>query len=107
MKKMNLFAAQVKQAVAGKDQEMLADLAAYPLYVGFPDGSISVKSREEFMALDAGKLFSEELLASVAEADGENLAPSEAGFVLSREKGTANIIFGLRDGKLAVSGINY
>lgn len=101
------FASRIKEAVAAKDQEMLAELAAYPLYIGFPDGSVSAESREEFMALDAGKLFSEELTASVAGADASALSPSEAGFILTKEKGEANIVFGLRNGRLAVSGINY
>ena len=43
---------------------------------------------------------------SVEAADLEQLSPSMAGFVLS-DGGKANIIFSVRDGKLAVSGINY
>lgn len=101
------FAALLKEAVAGKNQEMLADLTAYPVYIGFPDGGVSVESREDFMALDAEKLFAEELTESVAQADASALSPSEAGFVLAEEGGKANLIFGLRNGKLAVSGINY
>ena len=33
------FAEQIQTAVADKDLEALADLAAYPLYVGFADGT--------------------------------------------------------------------
>jgi len=46
-------------------------------------------------------------MTSIAQADETNLPPSRAGFVLTEEGGTENIIFGLRDGKLAISGINY
>lgn len=45
------FARQIKEAVAGKDLEGLAELAAYPLYIAFPDGGKSLESKEEFVAL--------------------------------------------------------
>ena len=45
-------------------------------------------------------------MASVAGADETKLSPSRAGFVLSDGKGDPNIIFGLRNGKLAISGMN-
>ena len=48
-----------------------------------------------------------ELMDSVAEADEKNLPPSRAGFILTKEAGGPNVIFGLRDGTLAVTGINY
>lgn len=44
---------------------------------------------------------------SIAAADETNLEPSMAGFVPTKESGAPNIIFGVRDGVLAVSGINY
>ena len=93
------FGRSVKEAVAEKDLETLADLAAYPLYIGFADGGVSVESREEMIAL--------EWMDSIAQADETALSPSMAGFVLSGEGGGGNLVFGLRDGKLAVSGINY
>ena len=43
--------------MADKDLEALADLAAYPLYVGFADGGQSVESRDEFIALGADWIF--------------------------------------------------
>ena len=100
------FARQIQAAVAEKDLEKLADLTAFPVYVGFPGDSGSVDSREEFIALGADKIFTPELTASVAAADPDSLSPSMAGFVLS-DGSTANIIFSVRDGMLAVSGINY
>lgn len=100
------FALQIKAAVEKKDLEALADLAAYPLYVGSGDGGKSVESREEFIALGQDAVFTEERMASVAGADETKLSPSRAGFVLSDGKGGPNIIFGLRNGKLAISGMN-
>lgn len=46
-------------------------------------------------------------MTSVSQADETALTPSQAGFILTKESGSANIVFGLHDGKLAVSGINY
>ncbi len=100
------FGSSIKEAVAEKDLEKLADLAAYPLYVGFAEGGEDVGSSEDLIALGADKIFTEELMASVAAADENALSPSRAGFVLSNG-GTANIVFGVRDGVLAISGINY
>ena len=82
-------------------------MAAYPLYIGFSTGGQSVESREDFLSLGKEKIFTEELLTSVSQADETALTPSQAGFILTKESGSANIVFGLRDGKLAVSGINY
>ena len=39
-------------------------------------------------------------------ADTDNLQPSMAGFVIS-DGGTAGINFGVADGVLAITGINY
>lgn len=100
------FGRQVKAAVAEKDLEKLADLTAYPVYVGFPEGSVTVESREDMIALGADKIFTQELVDSVGAADENALTPSMAGFVLS-DGGTANIIFNVRDGKLGIAGINY
>ena len=101
------FGRQVKKAVADRDLEALADLTAFPVYVGFADGGVSVESREEFLALGADRIFTGELADSVAAADETALSPSMAGFVLAGENGRPNVIFGVRDGKLAVNGINY
>lgn len=59
------------------------------------------------IALGEEKIFTQEWMDSIAQADETALSPSMAGFVLSGEGGGGNLVFGLRDGKLAVSGINY
>lgn len=101
------FAGKIKKAVSEQDLETLADLAAYPLYIGFTSGSQSVESKEDFLSLGKEKIFTEGLMTSIAQADETNLSPSRAGFILTEESGAENIVFGLRDGKLAISGINY
>ncbi len=99
------FAEKVKEAAAQKDLEALAELTAFPVYVGLPDAGV-VETREDFLNLGAEAVFSDELLESVEKADIENFQPSMAGFSIS-DGGTANINFGVADGKLAINGINY
>lgn len=101
------FAIEIKKAVSEMDLEALADLAAFPIYIGFTEGGQSIYSKEDFIALGEEKIFTEALMDSIAQADETTLPPSRAGFVLTKENGTENIIFGLRDGKLSINGINY
>ncbi len=96
------FAKQVKEAVAGRDLEKLANLSAFPMYIGLEVGK-TVESKEQFAALGADAVFTEGVMKSVAAADENSLSASKAGFVLS-DGGSANVIFGVRDGKLAVEG---
>lgn len=98
-------AAEFKEAVAAEDLEALADLTAFPVYVDIENAN-DVKTREDFLALGAEAIFTEELKKSAANADTENMQPSMAGFSVS-DGGSANINFGVRDGVLAVNGINY
>ena len=100
------FAEQIQAAVAEKDLEALADLASYPLYIGFSDGGQSVESREDLIALGADRIFTEELLSEIAGADPAGLAPSKAGFALSTS-GRPNVVFSVVDGRLAIVGMNY
>lgn len=100
------FAEQIQAAVAEKDLEALADLASYPLYIGFSDGGQSVESREDLIALGADQIFTEELLSEIAGADPAGLAPSKAGFALSTS-GRPNVVFSVVDGRLAIVGMNY
>ena len=100
------FAGKIKTAVAEKNLEKLADLIAFSVYVGFKDGGTPVESRDEFLALGADKIFTQELVDSVAAADENALSPSMAGFVLS-DGSKANIIFAVNEGELTIVGINY
>lgn len=100
------FAKKIQAVVADKDLEGLADLMAFPNYVGFPEEGAFVDTREDFLALGAEQVFTDELLSEIAEADLEDLSPSMAGFILSKN-GAPNIVFGVSDGHLAIVGINY
>ena len=99
------FAEKVKDVVAKKDLEALAELTAFPVYVGLPDANV-VETKEDFLNLGAETVFTEELLTSVEMADIENFQPSMAGFSISGG-GTANINFGVVNGVLQINGINY
>jgi hypothetical protein len=100
------FAKEIQAAVEEQDLEKLADLASYPLYVGLPDNSQFVKTREDFVALGADQIFTEALLTEIASADIDGLSPSKAGFSLSGS-GRPNVVFGVVNGKLAIVGMNY
>lgn len=99
------FAKKVKDAVAKKDLEALAELTAFPVYVGLPDVNV-VDTKEDFLKLGAETVFTEELLKSIEMADIEAFQPTMAGFSIT-DGGTANINFGVRDKVLAINGINY
>ena len=99
------FAEKVKAAAANKDLEALADLTAFPVYVGLPDVGVA-ETREDFLKLGADTVFTEVLQKSVENADVDNFQPSMAGFSIS-DGGTANINFGVVDGELKINGINY
>ncbi len=99
------FARKVKDAAAQKDLEALAELTAFPVYVGLPDVDV-VETKEDFLNLGAETVFTEGLLKSVEAADIENFQPSMAGFSIS-DGGSSNINFGVVDGELAINGINY
>lgn len=99
------FAGRVKDAVAQKDLDALAELTAFPVYVGLSDVG-KVETKEEFLKLGAETVLTDNLLESVKTADIENFHPSMAGFSIS-DGGTANINFGVSDGVLSISGINY
>ena len=103
------FAEKIKSAVAAKDQEALADLVNYPVYIGFKDEGQTVDTKEDFMKLDASELFTDDLLNAVANADESEdvLSPSMAGFNLHSNDASASLTFSVQDGKLGVTGINY
>ena len=100
------FGEKVKAAVSEADLEGLVALASYPVYVGLDDGVV-VNSAEELIALGAEKVITDELVEAVTGVEEAALTePSEAGFVMTVE-GKPNIIFGVVDGQLAITGINY
>ena len=100
------FSKKIKDAVANQDLDMLGDLASYPLYIGFTDGSKFINSKEELMELGVEKIFTPELMDSIESADENSLSPSMAGFSLHADNGP-NIVFGVVNGELAIQGMNY
>ena len=89
------FAEKIKTTTAGKDIVALAELTAFPVYVGLPDAGV-VETKEDLLRL-ADVLFTDELVASVEAADIENFQPSMAGFSVAGSE-NANINFGVADG---------
>ncbi|MGN0167502.1 MAG: hypothetical protein ACI4AB_05645 [Acetatifactor sp.] len=100
------FGEEVKEVIAAKDLEAMADLTSFPLYMGFPDGGVSVETREDFIALGEDRVFTQEFVDGMASADTGNLSASKAGFSLT-DSGRPNVIFGVSNGKLRIVGVNY
>lgn len=108
--KVKEFAQKIKEAVAASDLEKLADLVIYPTYVGFSDTEGSeIAAREDFIALGKDKIFTPEMIKSIADANIDNLEPSMAGFNIigSTDADIPSITFGMENGELGIKGINY
>lgn len=106
METVEAMGKDIKAAVEAKDLDALAELASYPVYVGLEDAK-DVETKEDFLALGADAVFTDELVQSVTGADETALEASKAGFTLSSGDSSANIIFGVVDGELKITGINY
>lgn len=104
--KVAVYAQKIKEAVAAKDLDALADLCSYPVYVGMEDEGKVIESEDELKALGAEKIFTDKMLDAIANADEKELSPSMAGFTLHNGD-SPNIIFGMVKGELAITGINY
>lgn len=98
------FAADIILAVQAKELELLSSYVSYPVYVGIGEGE-TIKSKEEFMALDAAKVFTPELVGAVTSVNLFEIIEAEAGIVLG--DGSPNIIFGGESGNFGIKGINY
>ena len=94
------FAEQIKEAVADKDMDALAELCAYPLAV---NGEV-IETREAFMELGADVIFTEERCAVIEAVDVSALEDTMAGVIMG--DGTPNIIFKSVDGELGITGLN-
>ncbi len=94
------FAAQIQLVVAAKDMEGLAKLCAFPLAV---EGEV-VASEEDFMALGADTVFTEERCEVIKAVDLSALEETMAGVIMG--DATPNIIFKSVDGELCITGIN-
>ncbi len=94
------FAGQIQTAAAEKDLEALADLCSYPLAV---NGEV-VENKEDFLALGADEIFTEERCEVIEAVDVSTLEETMAGIIMG--DATPNIIFKSVDGRLGITGIN-
>lgn len=100
------FAEEIKAAVSAQDLEALADLTAFPVYVGVTEDGV-VETREDFLELGADTVITPELMEAVEGADTEGLSASMAGFTLMTDGVKGSITFGVTKDGLAITGINY
>ncbi len=99
-------AEKIQKAVAAQDIEALADLTAFPVYVGLDEG-IVVETRDDFLALGAERIFTDEFVTSITNAPTNDMMASMAGFFLSTDDASPSTTFGVVDGQLKITGINY
>lgn len=98
------FAEEIQAAVASQDISWLADLVAYPVYVSLEVGEGSeIQSKEEFLAIDKEKLFTEKLMKQIADVNPEELEMFGAGIIMGED---INITFNNVNGEPAITGIN-
>lgn len=104
------FAASIQDAVANKNIEALANLCAYPVYVGSPDtkneGS-TIETVDDFMALGVDNVITPEMMKAIAAVDPATLKESEAGYTMMNGTEGPSITFKQVDGVFGINGINY
>lgn len=100
------FAEQIQGRSGGKESGGAGGPGVVSAVHRFSDGGESVESREDLIALEADRIFSEELVSEIAGADPGGWPPARAGFALSAS-GRPNVVFSVVDGRLAIVGINY
>lgn len=99
------FAEKIKDAIDHKDKDKLADMMAYPTYIGIDDG-IVVKDKEEFQQLNSTKLFADEMIDMVDHTNFSTIVKVQAGYVYG--EGKTNIIFSMDEkGIYKITGMNY
>lgn len=103
------FAKKIQKAVAAQDMEALAELMTFPNYISsYEEKDGMVDTKEEFLQISKDRIFTRELMDSIANADIDHWEASMAGFVLvSKDNNTApSISFGISGGELKITGFN-
>lgn len=107
--KVTDFAKKIQKAVAEQDMEALAELMTFPNYISsYEEKDGMVDTKEEFLQISKDRIFTREMMDSIANADIDNFEASMAGFVLvSKENNAApSISFGISEGELKITGFN-
>lgn len=101
------FGESLQAVMSERKMEDMAELLVYPCNLGIDDGVV-VEDGEQFLALDADKVFTDELVNAVVNADLDAIEVSEAGFVVGDPSGKPNVTIGLdSNGMIGITGINY
>lgn len=101
------FAKSLQSIIDTKNMNDLAELLVYPSYIGIDNG-ITVNNRAEFMALDENKIFTEELINAVKNADVASTELTEDGFVIGDPSGKPSVTFSLdKEGSIGITRVDY
>lgn len=99
------FAEEIKDAFDKKDQAALADMIAYPAYIGIGEG-IVVEDKADFMKIKASDIFTDKMIEMIDTYDFGTLEMCQAGVIIGDEK--PNVIFkGSKDDSFGITGMNY
>lgn len=100
-------AGEVIMSVDNENLESLADLCAYPVYIGLGKGE-EIKSSEDLLKkYKADDIFTDELEDAVTATDLLKVEESKAGIVLSGNGEKPDIIISDTDSGWMITGINY
>lgn len=87
-----MYAGDIIMTFQGKNLENIEQLLKYPLQVKVDGKETEVKSKEDFLKLDAAEIFSEERAESIEKTNLFELEPDQDGsYVLG---GELNVVFG-------------
>lgn len=99
------FAEEIRAAFLSEDIEKVADVMAYPTYVGIDEGLV-IETREDFLAIAPEKLFTPEMKEAMENANFDNLEMTMAGVTII--DGLPSVTFNVTgDNTFGIVGINY
>ena len=85
-KDIEAFAELVQEAVADRDMEALADLAAFPLNLETADGEkMTFADRNEFLKQNPDLIFGDDLMVAIAGVDTATLEANADGVTMGEE----------------------
>lgn len=85
-KDIEAFAELVQEAVADRDMEALADLAAFPLKLETADGEkMTFADRNEFLKQNPDLIFGDDLMVAIAGVDTATLEANADGVTMGEE----------------------
>lgn len=88
-KEIEAFAERIQEAVADRNMESMANLAAFPLELVTTDGeTLRFKDRDEFLKQNPDLIFGDDLMMAIANIDTATLERKADGITMGEAKGS-------------------